>query len=302
MKLQKILISAMAASLFMMSCSGDESDTTATKKTAKQVEDADTTTSDSTSIAEKQEFDNLFANVPSPFMMAKQIQSAGTDADVSLLSDYEKASRYTTERKQALNLGLYTADLTYSHVMEARAEEFKYLSAVAFLSQKLGIEKALNLEERLQAFEEKAEDREATMLIINDTYADLESYLKEERREEIAAYMMSGGIVEMLYLASHMGENNADLVQMISDQSTGVSSVIEIIKRLGEPEDDEVIKDLRAIDAIFSQMTESGEKTENSVDEEGGVTLGAVPTKTLNSEQLAELKELVTNIRSRYTE
>lgn len=302
MKTTTILSLTCAAILGLSAC-GDSDKTSSDKKPSsdKKIEDINDTIT-LIDQAGKVEFDNLFANVPSPFIMAKQIQTSGIEADPSILSDFEKAATYTTERKKALNLGLYCADLTYAHVMEVRAEEFKYLSAIAFLSEKLGVEKALSLDERVGDFETHSDDKEATMAIINDIYADLEAYLKEERREEIAAYMMAGGVVEMLYLSTQTSTDNPDILRMLADQSNGIDAIIAIISRLEEDQEDEIIQDLKKIKAVFSNL-ETTTETIETTEEDGVVTLGGKTTTAIfSAEQAAMLKDIVSSIRNRYTE
>lgn len=298
MKAVKILVIA-AIALGLHACGDDKEESS----TSKQKDVKKTTEKDSSELEQPEvsrvEFDELFANVPSPFIVAKQIESLEISGDGQFLHDYNKSSEYDTEQKMALNLGVYATDLTYSNLMQTGSNEIEFLAAILYLTDHLGVSSVLDQDTKIK-FEESLGDKDKSLQIINDTYADLEGYLREERRENILAYMMAGGLIEGLYLGTNLADVNEDLIQMISDQHHGVGTLVEIVSGLNNV-DEHILGDLNAIKEIYDGM-ETVEPDAEDAEEGDTVIIGAKPSKRMTQEQFEQLKELVAKIRSTYTE
>jgi len=249
---------------------------------------------------DKVRFDELFANVPSPYVMTRMLESSGTKVAPDILHDPDATSEYLTERDRAINMGIYAVDLTYSHVLSLSANEIQYMAAVLTLARQLGIGKVFK-EDMLEQMRNNIEDKSIVLDIITETYGELEYYLKEEGREEIAAYMMAGGVVEIIYLGTNVAKENDVLKQAMADQSIGITSIIKIIERLGpSTENEEVLRDLKSIMAIFNKMEVGGEKPTIVNKENGDVVIGSKPAKILTHDLYLELKDLIGEIRSNY--
>ncbi len=297
--MNKLSVCLIVSGLMFQACGDEKKEEGADKKPEQKTVDIEKDTTSTGPKAERVEFDVFFANVPSPYVMAKQIKSVGLEADPEMLHNYEDATKYESETKRALNLGIYAADLTYAHVMETGSDEIQYMAAFMYLSNQLGLEKVLD--EDIQAeFEANMEDRDKSMQIINDTYAELEGFLREERREVLASYMMSGAMIELLYLATHLSDENEDMRQVIADQHIGINALNDAMNN-SSIADEATMKDLQAIKAIFDKMETSGEVGE-TVEAEGEMTIGAQPVKVLTPEMALELKELTEKIRAGYIE
>ena len=73
-------------------------------------------------------FDELFTNVPSPYVMSRMLESSGIISSPGLLHQPDMVSQYSSERSKALNMGIYAADLTYSHVTDLFSNEIEYVN------------------------------------------------------------------------------------------------------------------------------------------------------------------------------
>ena len=52
-------------------------------------------------------------------------------------------AKYTTSDAQAINLGIYGADLSYATIFEENATSLEYLAAIKSLSAELGVDDVL---------------------------------------------------------------------------------------------------------------------------------------------------------------
>jgi hypothetical protein len=55
----------------------------------------------------------IFYSLPSPLETAMLIKSAGADYNEQLLNPLGNVEKYTTNKSMALNLGIYTTDLSF---------------------------------------------------------------------------------------------------------------------------------------------------------------------------------------------
>ena len=56
----------------------------------------------------------IFYSLPSPLETAMLIKNAGADYDEELLNPVNNSSRYITSKSRALNLGIYSTDLSFA--------------------------------------------------------------------------------------------------------------------------------------------------------------------------------------------
>ena len=71
--------------------------------------------------------DKLF-NVPSPLETAFLIEKVGGTFNEDILSANTNANQFSTKQEQALNLGIYGADLGYSLIHDQSQQAFTYLA------------------------------------------------------------------------------------------------------------------------------------------------------------------------------
>ena len=294
------VIGVVIALFLFTQCAESDSDTDAGSKKPADVE-TDTVGVDNVEDSiDRVKFDELFANVPSPYVMTRMLKQSGTKVAPDILHNTDETANYFTERDRALNMGIYAVDLTYSHVLNLSSNEIQYMAAVLTLARQLGIDKVFK-EDMLEQMRNNIDNKEVVLNIITETYGELEYYLKEEGRQEIAAYMMTGGVVEIIFLGTHVAKENDVLKQAMADQSIGINAIIGIIKRLGpSTENEEVLRDLEAIMAIFDRMEVQGERPTVVNKENGDVVISSTPAKILTPQLYSELKDLIGEIRSNY--
>jgi len=96
----------------------------------------DSTTSVPDSSAEQ----TVFYNLPSPLETFTILKISGAAFDKSLLNPVDKISKYTTNAAKAINLGIYSTDLSMSFMYKQNQEVNLYLKNVSALSNSLQID------------------------------------------------------------------------------------------------------------------------------------------------------------------
>ncbi|HEY0978266.1 MAG TPA: hypothetical protein VGE21_12415 [Flavobacteriales bacterium] len=258
---------------------------------------------DSTQAARARKTRNIFHNIPSPMETAALLKKAGAEYDKDILNDVKKVDNYTAASKQALNLGIYGADLSYASVFNNTQESMLYTSCVQKLAKKLDVSSAFN-EDVVNRMERNRNERDSLLNIISEAYWNVDAYLKENKRDHISALMMAGGWLEGLYVATKVAEQHStpELRQRIAEQKLPLKDLLELVSTYST--DDkvvaEVLADLRALDALFGEVIVPGGGS--TITEENGVAVigGTAPTASLTDPQLKALSEKAAAIRASY--
>ncbi|MBN1158050.1 MAG: hypothetical protein JXA61_01605, partial [Bacteroidales bacterium] len=175
----------------------------------------------------------IFYSLPSPLETAMLLKSAGIDYDEMLLNDLSSVERYATTKSKALNLGIYTTDLSFASFFDQAQTSLNYMDVTRRLAIEMGISDAID-EETLNRLEQNMDDRDVVMDIISETFLNSSSYLKENDQQEIAAIVLVGGWVEGLFIGSQMaGENppeGSELVERMAEQKLSFSIVERMLE------------------------------------------------------------------------
>jgi hypothetical protein len=244
----------------------------------------------------------IFYSIPSPMETAALLKKAGAAYNGKILNDVKNVDKYTAASKQALNLGVYGADLSYANVFSHTQETMFYTSCARRLADKLGVTSAFN-DSTMQLMEENQNDREKLMDVISETYWEMDRYLKTNDRENISALMIAGGWVEGLYIATQVAGTNpsAELKQRIAEQKLSLTDINALLATYGEEETLTGVRaDLIALAALYADV-QAGGGTTTTTQENGVTVIGAESgPATLTDAQLKAITEKAAAIRNTY--
>lgn len=248
----------------------------------------------------KETIKKIFYTIPAPMEMASLIQSSGTNFDGDLLNDVGNVESYMTQRQQALNLGMYGADLSYTTMFERSKESLFYLSAVKQLADELGAPSIIS-DDLINRVEMNKGNKDSLLNIVSDTFWSLNAKFKEDGMEDISALVISGGWFEALHLATSHVDGNEALRQRVAEQKYSLEDLIKLINTYENQDNlSEVKDDLANLQAIFAEVEINKEKTETSADENGTMVIGGANSVTMSDETLAKIKQAVAEVRSKY--
>ena len=119
-------------------------------------------------------------SIPSPIETAFQIQENGGDYNKSFLNSVENQEIYSTTSIQALNLGIYSADLAYINIYKSN-DVIEYLTAVSRISQDLGIGKFFDLQSMSQLVKHD-DNLDSLLQVTTHNFAMINKYLQEQEQ------------------------------------------------------------------------------------------------------------------------
>jgi hypothetical protein len=118
----------------------------------------------------------IFESLPSPLESAMLIKSSGAPFDRKFLNPVENTKNYTINRSLALNLGIYTCDLSFASMYDQTQLIIDYMNAAKKMADGLGILDAIN-KETIDKLEENINNKEVIMETVSETFLNSNSYL-----------------------------------------------------------------------------------------------------------------------------
>lgn len=252
--------------------------------------------------ARMQKTRKIFYSIPSPMETASLLKKAGAEYNSKILNDVKSVDKYTAASKQALNLGVYGADLSYTSVFNHTQESMFYTSCAKKLADRLGVSTAFN-DSTLEVMEKNKGDRDKLLDVISETYWGVDAYLKENGRDNISALMIAGGWVEGLYIATQVAKGNStpELKQRIAEQKLSLKDLVGLMStyEAGDAALDGVKADLTALETLFAGVS-TGEGEQTTSEKDGVITVGGTGGASLTEDQLTAIRDKAATIRNNY--
>ncbi len=249
--------------------------------------------------------EKIFYTLPSPLESAMLIKSAGAIFDDAILNPTENVRNYITNRSRALNLGIYTCDLSFASLYDQTQLIIDYMSAAKSMADGLGILDAV-ADEDITKLEENIHDTETIMDIVSQTYLNSNSYLEDNGQPAIAAIVLTGGWIEGLYIGTQLIDmknfENNELVVRIIDQKLSVDILLNLLEsNSGHPVVDELILQVGKIKRVFDKITLTTTPVKAEYDQPSNMTVLKSEVKSdLTLEVFKELSAIVAEIRNSF--
>jgi hypothetical protein len=281
-------------SILMASC-GESSDQKTTQPPVKAQ-------LDSAEVARLKELEKIFFSIPSPVEMSSLIKQNGYQFDQGKLVATANVDKYTGESRQAVMLGIYGADLSYTAIFDQKQLTTEYFAAAQKLARQMDADGTIT-PELLERLEKNQANRDSMLHIISEAYSDLNGYLKEKDRVEVSAMVVAGGWLEALYLSTqYSGDGNSAMRQRIAEQKYSLNNLMSYLEKFGDkPSLQELKTDLSRLQVVYAAIAENKGKTSTSKDESGKLVIGSSTTITVDDATLGKIATLVNEIRTKYS-
>ncbi len=181
--------------------------------------------------------------IPTSVEVVEMLQRAGAPYILGISNSAANVDRYFTEKKKALNLGVYGADLSYAGTYEMNQEIMKYLQVCKRLIDELNISTSFN-QGFVQRVERNLENKDSLINIVSESFYDTYVFLTDNQRDDLALLVMTGSWIEGIYLTSQISigaRDNSEITDIILRQSDPLERLLAL---LDEHEDDELVNSL----------------------------------------------------------
>lgn len=245
----------------------------------------------------------VFNTLPTPGETAKMIERAGVKFDEKIINPVRNAPYYETSFTQALNLGVYCADLSYTTQFDQKQITMEYLGAIKLLADDLNLVQLITKNDLIE-IEENLYNCDSIQEIVQDIFLSSGEILNDNKRPEIALLIQVGGWVEGLYIAMQLakqsGEINKELVDRVVDQYNSLLLVIESLENFANIElINDVLIEMNSLKSIYDKMIKAEKQNLNSNEE---LKLNENSSIYVTPEIFMSLYHQILRIRNSYTQ
>lgn len=201
-------------------------------------------------------FDDKIFSIPSPVQTAFLIKELNLDYDAEIGNKVTNGNSYISEYQQALNLGVYGADMGYSVLYKQKNTTLNYLSVIQNLTNELGLDAAFD-KTFLDKFESQTEDDQEMIELMSEAFKQADNFLKQSNRKDVSAWILAGGWIESMYIACELSEkiNNDSIQKRIGEQKQTIHTIIDILSEYNSKNiNNDLIGELNSLNVLLEKV------------------------------------------------
>ncbi len=165
--------------------------------------------------------------IPLPIDLFKYLVTEEIPYNNDLLLPLENMDKYTKEPKQAMALGVYSADIAYCSLYKRQQEVMGYFNCSFKLADKLDISEGFNFR-YVERMENNVNSADSLSNIAAESYWKACNYLADNEKNNILPFVIYGGWVESQYLTIASNDLK-DTREQILNQREGLLSLINYL-------------------------------------------------------------------------
>lgn len=297
----RIVSLGLISLLFLWACGSSD------KKTDEQdfMQALDSAASDTPTISEEA-IGDILQRIPSPLEISVLLKESGRKYDAGILNNPNNLSKYNTNYKRALNLGVYGTDLGYTNIYEQNQDGLKYISSIKSLADGLNIGQFFDVETigRLAA---NSRNLDSLLLITTQNFNSINAYLQSQNRANLSVLLLTGGWIEALHIVCAVAQNNLDNQQLretIGGQKIILENIILLLSFYKDQDENmaSLLTDLEALKRAYDNVKITYIYKESTFDVVDGVMVikdNSSSSIEITSEDITNIGNLTDSIRNK---
>lgn len=195
-------------------------------------------------------------NIPSPVETFTILKMSGPGFDKSLTNPSGNESKYVSNFSKAVNLGVYSTDLSFCFLYKENQEFNNYLKSVNDLTSALGIDGSYGqaVTKRMQ---NNSNNMDSLMSIASEASVNADLYLKENQRVSTTALIAAGSWVEAMHIITSIAvkKENSLISGLVADQKIAAKNLTKMLEQFqSEAEIAGLLKDIQDISAFYDSL------------------------------------------------
>lgn len=217
---------------------------------------------DQKDITVENQIEELVYPIPTPFETTQMLQGAGAAYIIDLVNDVNNADKYFKEKSQALNLGVYGADLAYAATYNQAQSIRDILASSKKLSDQLGLSNVID-QTIIERVEQNIDNTDTLYKIVNNTFYDTFNKLNNEDKGAISMLVITGAWIESIYISTQLAATSSDitiLAKKIAEQKYTLNSLMPLMEQYSDnPDINEITVILNRFKSVFDQIEQNEE-------------------------------------------
>jgi hypothetical protein len=247
----------MKKALFFISCLVLVSCGSNKKSAIQEFEAADTAAVEETGISEEV-ISDIIQQIPSPLEISVLLKEVGTRYDKEMLNSSENTSKYNSNYKKALNLGIYGTDLGYTNIYNQNQDALFYLKSIRDLADGLSIGQFFDFG-TISRLATNSNNLDSLLLITTQNFNNINAYLQEQKRSNLSVLLLAGGWLEALHISCQVNDvnpGNTELREKIGEQKIILENIMLLLSfySKSDPAISKLMEDITALKEVYDQV------------------------------------------------
>jgi hypothetical protein len=205
----------------------------------------------------KETIDDIIQSVSSPVEMAALVKGLGIDYSNKYLAPTDKADEIPDRFSQALNLGIFAADLGYLNMYNKTSSVIEYISAIKTLADEIRVGQFFDFN-TLKRLAQNYQNLDSLMYLSLRSFNEMDQYLRDNNRSGESALIITGVWIEGLDLATQVANdspNHPELAERIGEQKIILEKLVLIIDNYKKNKQFAgLLEDLNEINSYFKEI------------------------------------------------
>lgn len=252
----------------------------------------------------EQAMQKIIENISSPVEIAALIKKKGSSFNKALLASTDNVSNYNSLLQKAIALGIFGADLGYLNMYNKTGSVMENLSTIRELSNDLKIGQFFDFT-TIKRMASSKNNLDSLMYISVHSFNEMDKYLRENKRGNLSALMVSGVWIEGLFMVTQVAKTNNDkqLAEKIGEQKIMLDNLMLILKNYSnDPNFKVYVDEFEKLKAEFAFVKITYEMGEPEAVEKNGKLIIIQHEKSqviMNDEILKKLIDITEQVRDK---
>lgn len=295
----RILIFGLIVAIFT-ACASD-------KKTDEQafLEGLDSAKTEGPTISEEAIADILQA-IPQPLEISMLLKESGKKYNAAYLNSPDFTTKYNTNFKRSLNLGIYGTDLGYTNIYEQNQDGVKYMAAIKEMADGLNIGRFFDIE-TIGRLATNSKNLDSLLLITTQNFNSINHYLQTQNRSNLSVLLLIGGWLEALHITSEVAvasPNNKQLKETVGEQKIILEQILLLLSfyKDSDPSMALLLSDMEALKQAYDKVNITYTYRESTFEIVDGVMMikdNSTSTIDITDDDLSNIKAVTSSIRKK---
>ena len=249
---------------------------------------------------------DILQQIPSPLEISVLLKKAGKKYNPGILNSPDNLSKYNSNYKKALNLGIYGADLGYTNIYEQSKDGINYIESIKRLADGLSIGQFFDIE-TIARLATNSKNIDSLLLMTTRNFNDINSYLQNQGRANLSVLLLTGGWLEALHIMGSIAANdpgNAELQEKIGEQKVILNNIVSLLSFYKETDQNMagLLEDMENLKQVYDKVNVTYTYKESSYEIVNGVMVikdNSTSSIEISTDTVNEIRTTVTAIRNK---
>jgi hypothetical protein len=249
---------------------------------------------------------DILQRIPSPLEISVLLKETGKKYNASFLNSADNVSKYNSNYKKALNLGIYGTDLGYTNIYEQNQDGVKFMSVIKSLADGLNIGQFFDIE-TIGRLATNSKNLDSLLLITTQNFKNINHFLQTQGRSNLSVLLLTCGWLEAMHITTSVAANNPtkrELQERIGEQKVILENIINLLSFYKDSDQNmaSLLTDMERLKSMFDRVNIVYTYKESTIEIVDGVMMikdNSTTTVEITEEDVKNIREVSDEIRNK---